>query len=80
MTLMPDEALEAQEDDRWLKQQLRSLPSTEYTILRMRQVEGLTNEEIACRLGLESTSVSTLLSRARRSLLEEIRKKNGIEK
>ena len=70
-----DTHLEEQETDEWLRKQLADLPSTEYTVLHLRQVEGLDNRAIAQRLGIEERSVATLLSRARRRLLEEIRKR-----
>ena len=70
-----DTHLEEQETDEWLRKQLADLPSTEYTVLHLRQVEGLDNQAIAQRLGIEERSVATLLSRARRRLLEEIRKR-----
>jgi RNA polymerase sigma-70 factor (ECF subfamily) len=71
----PDEAMEAKDEGKWLERKLMELPSTEYAILHMRQVERLSNKEIALRLGIAETSVGTLLSRARRRLLEEIRKR-----
>lgn len=71
----PDELLEAHDDMAWLRSRLAELPSTEYAILHMRQVEGCSNEEIARRLGLQVASVSTLLARARRHLLAEIRQR-----
>ncbi len=75
----PDESLEAAEEESWLRQRLRQLPPTQYAILGMRQVEHLSNEEIASRLGITETSVSTLLSRARRTLLDEIRRRKKHE-
>ena len=36
------------------------------------------NEEIAQLLGIETTSVSTLLARARRTLLEDIKRRNNL--
>ena len=75
----PDESLEAAEEESWLRQRLRQLPPTQYAILGMRQVEHLSNEEIASRLGIAETSVSTLLSRARRTLLDEIRRRKKHE-
>ena len=75
----PDESLEAAEEENWLRQRLRQLPPTQYAILGMRQVERLSNEEIASRLGIAETSVSTLLSRARRTLLDEIRRRKKHE-
>lgn len=51
------------------------LPSKEYQILKLRQVEQKTNEEIAKLLGIEKTSVATLLSRARIKILKEFQKR-----
>lgn len=72
-----DAHLEEQETDEWLARQMAGLPGTEYTVLHLRQVEGLDNKAIALRLGIEERSVATLLSRARRRLLEEIRKRRN---
>ena len=68
--------LEMKEDDAWLTKRLQQLPTTQRTLLYMRQVERRSHEEIAQLLGIETTSVSTLLARARRSLLEEIKRRN----
>jgi len=62
------------EDERWLQERIRNLPPTQYSILHMRQVEHRSSDEIAHLLGMQPSSVSTLLARARRQLLEEIRK------
>lgn len=70
-----DTHLEEQETDTWLQKQLADLPSTEYAVLHLRQVEGLDNQAIAQRLGIAERSVATLLSRARRRLLDEIRRR-----
>ena len=72
----PHDLLEMKEDDDWLDKRLRQLPTTQRTLLYMRQVERRSHEEIARLLGIETTSVSTLLARARRTLLEEIRQRN----
>ena len=74
-TANPATTLEEAEDERWLMQKLKQLPTTQHTILYMRQVERLSAQDIAQRLGISETSVSTLLSRARRSLLEEIKRR-----
>ena len=78
ITTSPHEQLEMKEDDRWLTKRLEQLPTTQRTLLYMRQVERRTHEEIAQLLGIETTSVSTLLARARRTLLEEIKRRNNI--
>ena len=74
----PHDLLEMKEDDAWLDKRLRQLPTTQRTLLYMRQVERRTHEEIAQLLGIETTSVSTLLARARRTLLEEIKRRNNL--
>ena len=68
----PLEDLEMKEDDVWLTTRLQQLPTTQRTLLYMRQVE------IAQLLGIETTSVSTLLARARRTLLEDIKRRNNL--
>ena len=60
------------EDERWLRQRIRNLPYTQHAILRLREVEHRSNEEIATILGIQPSSVNTLLARARRQLLKEI--------
>ena len=61
------------EDERWLQERIRNLPSTLHAVLHMRQVEHRSNAQIADILGIAPASVNTLLARARRQLLEEIR-------
>lgn len=75
-----DARLEEEDNERWLAQKLKTLPSTEYQVLHLRQVEGRSKEEIARLLGIEARSVATLLARARQRLLNEIRKRNAAEK
>jgi RNA polymerase sigma-70 factor (ECF subfamily) len=74
----PHDILEIKEDDEWLTARLQQLPTTQRTLLYMRQMERRSHEEIARLLGIEITSVSTLLARARRTLLEEINQRNKI--
>jgi RNA polymerase sigma-70 factor (ECF subfamily) len=76
LTTSPHGELECKENDSWLQSRLDSLPTTQRTLLYMRQVERRSHEEIATLLGIETTSVSTLLARARRTLLEEIKRRN----
>ena len=76
LSTSPHELLEMKEDEQWLTQRLAQLPTTQRTLLYMRQVERHTHEEIAHLLGMETTSVSTLLARARRTLLEDIKRRN----
>ena len=76
LTSSPQEELEAKENEEWLIMKLQQLPTTQRTLLYMRQEERRSHEEIAQLLGIETTSVSALLARARRTLLEEIKRRN----
>lgn len=76
LTSSPQEELEAKENEEWLIMKLQQLPTTQRTLLYMRQEERRSHEEIAQLLGIETISVSTLLARARRTLLEEIKRRN----
>ena len=67
LTSSPQEELEAKENEEWLIMKLQQLPTTQRTLLYMRQEERRSHEEIAQLLGIETTSVSTLLARARRT-------------
>ena len=78
MNTSPHEVLETKENEEWLSAKLQQLPTTQRTLLYIRQVERKSHEEIAILLGIEVTSVSTLLARARRTLLEEIKRRNQI--
>ena len=78
ITTNPHEQLEMKEDDQWLTKRLEQLPATQRTLLYMRQVERRSHEEIARLLGIETTSVSTLLARARRTILEDIKRRTNI--
>ncbi len=71
----PETDLELKVNDEWLEKELSRLPSTEYQVLHLRQVEGKTNEEIASIIGITPQSVATLLSRARRKLMEKIKRR-----
>lgn len=71
----PDRELELDDNLRLLVAEMGKLPPKEYQILKLRQDEQKTNEEIALLLGMEKSSVATLLSRARKKLFDEIKKK-----
>ena len=68
--------LEYTELEHWLDEQIGNLPSTSGMVLRMRQLEYRELDEIADILGIKPTSVSTLLSRARRELYNKLKRKN----
>ena len=79
-TPSPLDMMIQREEEQWLQQRIRDLPPTQHTILHLRQVEHRTNTQIAALLGMKETSVSTLLAKARRQLLEEIRQQREREK
>ena len=69
----PLDIIVQREDEQWLQERIRNLPPTQHAVLHMRQVECRPNAQIAALLGMKESSVSTLLAKARRQLLEEIR-------
>ena len=74
--IAPDESLISSQETAWLNAAIKQLPSTQYAVLHMRQVENLSYDEIAKRLGIESSTARSMLSRARINLLNEIKKRN----
>jgi RNA polymerase sigma-70 factor (ECF subfamily) len=76
----PLDLMVQREEEQWLRQRIRDLPPTQHAVLHLRQVEHRNNSQIATLLGVKETSVSTLLARARRQLLEEIRQQREREK
>ena len=79
-TPSPLDIMIQREEEQWLQQRIRDLPPTQHAVLHLRQVEHRTNTQIAALLGIKETSVSTLLARARRQLLEEIHQQREREK
>lgn len=73
--ITPDDSLISSQEVAWLNAAMRRLPSTQYEVLHMRQVECLSYDEIARRLGIENSTARSLLSRARFKLLDEIKKR-----
>ena len=78
LSTSPHQMLEMKEDEVWLEQKLRLLPTTQRTLMFMRQVERRSHKEIAQLLGIKSTSVATLLSKARHTLLDEIKQRHNL--
>lgn len=73
--IAPDMSLEEEENTAWIEAKMRQLPPREYEILRLRQEEQKTNDEIAMLLGIDKASVATMLSRARTKLLNDIKRR-----
>ena len=76
----PLDLLLQREDERWLQERINNLPYTQHAVLKLRQVEHRSNEEIATILGIQPASVSSLLSKARRQLLNEIKQQRNNDK
>lgn len=72
----PHDRLEYAELEQWIDEQIDSLPSTSGIVLRMRQLERREVSEIADILGIQPSSVSTLLSRARSELQNKLKRRN----
>ena len=79
MSIVDEDTLHDQQEyeelEKWLDEQIDSLPSTSGMILRMRQLEHRELSEIADILGIRQTSVSTLLSRARHELINKLKRR-----
>lgn len=72
----PSEKMELEEEERWLVQRMKKLPPRELQVLRMRQMEMRSNEEIARLLGIGEASVGVMLSAARKKLFNDIKRRN----
>lgn len=66
--------METTEADQWLRQCIRSLPDKQRAILQMRNVDQLSYAEIAHILGSTESSVRGLVSRARATLLSQLKR------
>ena len=73
--LSPDDSLISSQEVAWLNETIRKLPSTQYAVLHMRQVQHLSYDTIARKLGIENSTARSMLSRARINLLNEIKKR-----
>lgn len=67
--------LEEKENAQWLEERIDELPSSQMQILRMSQQDGLENSEIAEILSISEVTVRTALCKARKSLLEKLKKR-----
>ena len=64
-------ALSQKEDFRNLREAFRGLPPSQSEVLVMRELEGLSYDEIAARMGITRASVESMLFRARQGLRDE---------
>ena len=71
----PQSLLEERENDVWLEHRLKALPEYLRRVLRMRQEDGLSNQQIADVLATDPHSVQTLISKARHQLLNDLKQR-----
>ena len=74
----PEETAHRREQRRALLQAVDALPDNARTILLLRELDGLSYDEIAARTGLPMGTVRSRLARARRSLAELLRKQGNL--
>jgi RNA polymerase sigma-70 factor (ECF subfamily) len=68
----PDEALERKEREQILHRAIEKLPFDQRTILLLKEIEGLSYEEISTTLDLPLGTVKSRLARARKSLRDSL--------
>ena len=68
---------EAQDSVDWVLKLMNELPEQQRLILHMRDIEQYSNTEIAQELDLNETAVRVSLSRARKTIREELLKKHN---
>lgn len=65
--------LEDSENNSWLGERIDGLPASQMTIMKMSQLDGMSNSDIARVLCISESSVRSALSRARKSLIEQLK-------
>jgi RNA polymerase sigma factor (sigma-70 family) len=69
--------LEAEDSVSWMNRIMETLPEQQKMIVQLRDIEQYEFEEIGEMLGMNPTSVRVTLSRARKTLREELLKKHN---
>jgi len=72
VAMAPDKTLERKEESQLLMCAIERLPFSHQTILLLKEIEGLSYEEIAATLDLPLGTVKSRLARARKSLREKL--------
>lgn len=78
MTADPERTTIGREEAAWLERRLQELPPSLAAVIEMRTQGQCSTAEIAATLGLTESSVRGLLAKARRRLLDEIKRRNEI--
>ena len=71
----PHDQLEQTETAELLQRLINDLNPRERELFELRQLEGLSNDEIAERTGIAKASIQVMVSRARKKVFEEIRER-----
>jgi len=69
----PHELLEAKDTQAMLAAALARLKPRERELFNMRQIEGLTNDEIVAQTGITKASVKVMVSAARKKVFDELK-------
>lgn len=76
----PQEQLEAKQELKTVEKLIEKLPENQKMILHMRQIEGYEYDKICEIMDMNATAVRVALSRARKTLVEELSKIKDYEK
>lgn len=75
-TANPHEQLVAKQEWNKVEALMKTLPETQQTILHLREIEGYEYDKICEIMDMKPTAVRVALSRARKTLVEELSKQN----
>lgn len=73
--ISPHELMEAEDVQRMLSEALDLLKPRERQLFEMRQIEGLSTDEITNQTGIPKTSVTAMVSAARKKVFTELRRR-----
>ena len=74
-SLSPEAQLEARDTQRMLSETLDLLKPRERQLFEMRQIEGLSTEEIAEQTGIPKPSITAMVSAARKKVFTELKRR-----
>ena len=75
MEVSPQELLEASDAQRMMEETIALLKPRERQLFEMRQLEGLSNDDISQETGIPKASVKAMVSIARKKVLQELTKR-----
>ena len=74
-SLSPEAQLEAKDTQRMLSESIALLKPRERELFEMRQIEGLSTEEIAEQTGIPKSSITAMVSAARKKVFTELKRR-----